>query len=465
MKSLKKQSKNRRGIALVLAMIFVALLASLSVSMVAMSSANAQMANNHKRGNRALANSQSGLQVMRYLFDGMEVSGNLDATSLNAKIQSELTIKQLTGITAACTEDQITISSISLANSGNESFAAVIDLTDPDKWQVKVTGTSGTLTRNINVILNEITQGNPVFDYGVATKGPLLMSGQAGLTGLNADVFIDTSDLSTGTVFTIGSKGEVEGNVYLTDLLPDIDDDRIDVHDNADIGGEEGDTNVNFGADLVDFPVPDPDYFKKYVDFDDENSIINDETNMDDFKVDNDIILNNVIIEAGTNPTFAAKTVINGVLFVEQPNTVTFAGQLIINGIIVAPELVSDDDISSFDFSGQVTCNSVSELDEDQFGELCEETGSFMIVPDSSIDFSGQSNVINGVIACSGISFTGQAGGDIYGSVINYSSEPMVMSGQGALKFYESGTDKNPAGFTPVIKLDYDSDSYQEFRN
>ena len=450
MKSLKKQSKNRRGIALVLAMIFVALLASLSVSMVAMSSANAQLANNHKRGNRVMANAQSGVEIVRHLLGGMAVP-----VSLEAGMQVQLASKGFTGITATYTEDTITLASVPL-DSATENFTAVITLL-ADHWQADITGASNELIRTIRVEFDVIEQGNSVFDFGVATKGPLLMSGQAELTGFNlaveSDVFIDTSAI--GNSFEIGNRALVEGSVHIVDPFA-----TYDIGTKSEVGGETGtdaENNVILGVDPVKFPTPDPEYFRQFA----TGDTIDSTTDLNNYSV-----LNNVIIAANTNPTFASNMTINGVLFVEQPNNVKFAGKVNVTGIIVGTSEVGDvSEDSSFDFSGQVTCQDTSTLEGEEFDAIKEETGTFLIAPGSVVDFSGQATVINGVIACSGARFTGQAGGVINGSIINYSTEPMIMQGQGSLCFNRSGTSSNPAGFIAVDKLDYDTDSYKEIRD
>lgn len=454
MKSLKKRNNNRCGIVFVLALIFVALLTSISVSMVAMTSANAQMANNHKHGNRVLANSQSGLEIVRYLLDGISITSVVDADSLDAKVQAQLASRGLTGVTAVCTEDTITLSSMAL-DTGTENFSASIILLE-DRWQAKINGVSGELSRTIRVDFKIGTQGNSIFDFGVATKGPLMMSGQAELTGFNlaveSDVFIDTSAM--GNSFEIGNKALIEGTVNIVNPYA-----TYDIGNNSEVGGESGSDaadNIILGVDPVDFPTPDPEYFRQFA----TGDVIDSSSNLNNYSV-----LNNVIIAANTNPTFASNMTINGVLFVEQPNKVKFAGKVDIQGIIVGiSDVGSISEDSSFDFSGQVNCEDVSLLEGEEFAAIKNETGSFLIAPGSSVDFSGQANVINGVIACSGVRFTGQAGGVINGSIINYSTEPMIMQGQGSLSFNRSNKENNPAGFRPTMILSYSPISYREIR-
>ena len=171
--------------------------------------------------------------------------------------------------------------------------------------------------------------------------------------------------------------------------------------------------------------------------------------------------MNNVTIAANTNPTFASHVTINGVLFIETPNQVSFAGQSTINGVIVGDGSLDSPD-SSLTFSGQVISNDASSLDEETFGGIVDETGTFILAPGFELDFSGQASTMNGAIAGSGISFSGQAGGLINGSIINYSTDVMTLTGQTNLTFNRSGIDSNPSGFESTPILRFNPGSYSE---
>lgn len=434
---------------LIMAMLFIAIFASLSIAMMTMSSTNVQLANNHHQGNRALVNTQSGVEVVRYLLDGMTIPA-----SIETGMQNQLTIKGLTNITATVSGNEIILSDVSLDSASSDSFSARIT-TLSGQWQVDVTGTNGQINRTVRTIFNMTEQADSVFDFGVATKGALLMTGQSEISGVNlSDVYIDTSIV--GDSFTIGDKGSVAGNVHIVNPSATY---KIGKH--SEIGGETGaaaEDNIILGANPIEFPVPDTDYFRQFVN---PYNIIN-AHNLNDY-INGNVTLDNFTIAGGTDPNFAGTMTIRGVLFIEQPNRVKFAGQLIVQGIIVGDSAVGDDSYDNdIDFSGQVQCLDMAGLTGAEFEAVKQETRTFLIAPGFSADFSGQSNFINGVIAVAGVRFTGQAGGTIDGSIINYSSEPMVMEGQGSLQFNKTGIDDNPAGFTPVMTLHYTPSSYSE---
>lgn len=110
---------------------------------------------------------------------------------------------------------------------------------------------------------------------------------------------------------------------------------------------------------------------------------------------------------------------------------------------------------------GTVDSYPITDLPE-EFGELRDETGTFLMAPGFSASFGGDFTTLNGAIAANGISFFGNAGGTIDGSVLNFSDTPMELTGNSDLFFNRSGTAEMPAGFGPEIILYYVSSSYSE---
>ncbi len=133
----------------------------------------------------------------------------------------------------------------------------------------------------------------------------------------------------------------------------------------------------------------------------------------------------------------------------------------VVNGIIAGDGSL-DSVNSSLKFAGQVTSHDVSTLEGSQYDAIKTQTGTFIVAPGFSLEFSGQNLDMAGAIAGSGVKLTGQAVGLIDGSLINYSSEPMTMSGKSTLKFNRSGRDKVPAGFIPDKRLIFAPSSYSE---
>ncbi len=435
-----------KGCVLIISMIFMVILSVLSISIATMSDNNLQIANNYSKGSRALESAQSGLEILRHYLDNIAVQPTL--SSVASKLQSDMTAYYTSG------DSTIYIPNVTLNSQSKQYYSAVITQVDAKILQLDITGKCDDITRTIRTNFNFDETGNSVFDFGVATKGPLSMTGQAEIDGVNtvdiaieASVYVEGVNGLYGDSFSITNNASVAGNVSIADP-----DGSYTVGTKASVGGVEGDENVFVGVPYVEFPIPNPDYFSVYA----TGPTINSTTNISNYTV-----LNNVTIAANTNPTFASHVIINGVLFIESPNHVSFAGQSTINGVIVGDGNLDSPD-SSIKFSGQVISSDASILNEEQFGGIVNETGTFILAPGFSLDFSGQANTMNGAIAGSGISFTGQAGGMINGSIINYSSDVMTLTGQTTLTFNRSGRDSNPSGFTSTPILKFNPGSYSE---
>jgi hypothetical protein len=142
---------------------------------------------------------------------------------------------------------------------------------------------------------------------------------------------------------------------------------------------------------------------------------------------------------------------------------VSFTGNAEIHGLVLGEgDLDNPSGANQIDFGGTVDSHDVSTLDAGEFGDLVDQTGTFILAPGFSLVFRGNFETLNGVIAASGIEFQGNAGGTINGSVINYSDTCMSLAGNTDLIFNRSGVQEAPAGFEPSIALEFVSNSYYE---
>ena len=457
MKTYSVTKRRCAGIALILTMIILAIIAALAVSLASIASTSIQITDNRQKASNALASAHSGLDVMKYFLNGINASTgsqclNSIATELNIRFATYA--PPITSINFTSTGTEINFAQVSIDSAQNQSFTASLSQLDSDTVKLSVTGFSGSFSKTITADLNVVSRGSSVFNYGVASKGPLQMSGQAEITGVDlavaSSVYIDGG--LSGDSFSITNQASVAGNVYIANPYA-----TVSIGSRAVVGGESGAAAYNhviLDTPAAQFPTPNPSFFESYA----TGPVITSQTQISSYTV-----LNNAKIAPNTNPTFASNIAINGVLFIEQPNVVTFSGQATVRGIIVGDGVVGPStSANKLHFSGQVHCFDVSTLQGAEFDAIKQQTGTFIIAPGFSAEFSGQTNVSNGAIAASGIKFTGQAGGTINGSMINYSSQPVVLSGQSSLFFNRSGTEINPAGFSPVKQLDYLPGTYAE---
>jgi len=443
----------RQGSALIISMIFVLIFSALAVSMATISGTNLQIAENQRKANRARACAESGLEIVRLWLNQVSILGStaeeLQFSEIAASFQSAAyAISNITDITY--NSSSITIPAVMLNSAEGQSFSAAIipHPLDPETLQVDVTGVHGPVAKTISVNYKFGTREHTVFDYGVATKGPLSLAGNILLEGVNVSVESDVYVVSENSnlALEITGNSQIAGDVHISNPLATVDLQG----GQASIGGEtvpEAYDHVTNGMDEVEFPVPNPDYFEHYV--------------VEDINL-TETTFENIRIPPNTNPSFSSDVTLKGVVFIETPNVVTFNGHVNITGIIVGDGDVTDDSgTNHIDFQGTVNSNPVTDLPE-EFGDLRDETGTFLIAPGFSASFGGNFETISGVIAANGIKFYGGAGGTIEGSVINYSDTKMELSGNSDLSFNRSGTIKIPAGFVPEIVLHYDPLSYSE---
>ena len=449
-----------RGAVLIVSMIFVLIFSALAVSMASVSGINVQIAENQCQADYARACAESGLEVIRYWVNRASISGNTSSSErfsqMAASIQSELYDDSITNISTSCVGSTITIPNVSLDSETGQSFSATITQISDDLLQVDVTGTYGSTTRTIRAHYQFGTRANTVFDFGVASRGPLSLTGNVELDGANISVESNAYIESEDSILALSIQGnsQIAGNVKIVNPIAAVDLQG----GNAGIGGETGqdaiDNHVEFGVPPSEFPEPTPSIFAAYA------------TNIVDANTDTsvDVNLTNIKIVAGTDPNFSGQATLKGVVFIETPNVVTFTGNATLTAIIVGDgDWTDDSGTNRINFSGNVESLPVCELPaEAQFEGLHDQTGTFIMAPGFHVSFTGNFTSLSGAIAGNGIEFSGNAGGTINGSIINYSNEGVTLIGNSDLQFNRSGIEEVPAGFVAEIVLHYDPTSYSE---
>ncbi|MBN2457064.1 MAG: pilus assembly PilX N-terminal domain-containing protein [Sedimentisphaerales bacterium] len=449
----------QKGSVLIISMIFILVFSALAVSMASLSGTNVQLANNHHKVNCALACAESGIEVMRYWLDKVSISGTTPSgqifEEISAVFQSQLSA--LPNITPYdYNSSVIAVPAVTLNSQYNEAFSALITQIDSQTFQLDVTGVHDSTRRTIRTRYTLDVTGHTVFDFGIATKGPLSLAGNIQLEGLNisveSNVYIESEN--SNLALSIIGNSQIAGDVKIVNPIANVDLQG----GQAGIGGETGqsaiDNHVLFGVPPTQFPEPNPAYFSDLA------------TNIIDSTTDTsaDAVFENVRIIAGTNPDFSGHVTLNGIVFIETPNILTFNGNTTVTGIIVGNGDYNDNSgTNKINFLGDVDSYPVTDLpDQPQFAQIREETGTFLLSPGFALSFGGSFSTLNGAIAGNGIDFFGNAGGTISGSVINYSDNEMTLSGNSDLLFNRSGVTDVPAGFVPEITLHYDPNSYSE---
>jgi hypothetical protein len=409
---------NRKGAALLVCTIFVLVFSALAVAVASFSGANLQIAENQRRGNGARGSAESGLEVARYWLTRVLVPSSTPPSDYLGAIVDEL----------------------------QSDFAA------NDIINISVNASHRGVTRTIKVSYDIEPYEHAIFNYGLATKGALQFPGNPTIRGnahnWEADIYVESpSDLTA--VYSAGNVN-FDGDISIGN--PDA---GVDLQGDVLIAGDHGqpaiDNHVSSGVDPVDFPVADTEPFRQYA----TGIIIDDATDVND-----SMTLSNVTIAAGTNPTFLGNITIQGIMFIEAPNIVIFEHNVQQNGIIVGNGDPDNPGTNQITFGGNFATGPYPAGSE--YDAIREETGSSILAPGFAASFEGNFSAIDGVMAVSGASFTGNVNAVVKGTMINYSETPVIVEGNATMIFDRANSTKVPAGFDFWRVLNYDPSSYTE---
>jgi hypothetical protein len=450
----------RRGGVLIIALLFIVMFSALAAAVAAFSGINVHLGDNLRKMDNTRSCAESGLEVIRYWLSQVAFSGTTPASerfaTLATNLQTVLNAAGITNVVPVCNATTISFSNVPLNSSRQQSFSAVLTKIDTDSIRVEVTGSNGGLNRTIRSNLIFDRRANNVFDFGVATKGPLQLSGNIDMLGANiaieSNAYIQT-DYSPA--MEIIGNSHIAGNVQITNSSAYVNLQG----GHAGIGGVFGPEAAQppytqYGVPMTEFPEMVPSQFEKYI-----THTLDPATN-----TSNAVVLENIRIPAGMNPNFTGSVTLRGVVYIEAPNKVKFAGSTTVCAVIVGNGSPTDySGTNKITFTGSLASYPVSTLpQEPQFEGVRNELGTFLMAPGFAADFEGPFTTVSGAIAANGITFGGSAGGTIYGSLINYSPNAMDCGGKNDLYFNRSGLTEVPAGFVPQTILRYDASSYTE---
>jgi hypothetical protein len=419
--------------------------------MASMSGVNVQFASNHHNLNSALAAAQSGQEVVRYLLGRVLISSATPQdqyfSEIVSAVQTDQANNSITGITVAA-DGSIPAVTLDSTTGRNFDGQLLIDPSQPTVLQACVTGHSGLTSRTITLSYDIQAYEFPIFNFGLATKGPLDFPGNPTLVAANeaweADVFVESA--GNAIAVQVGGNLNFDGDINIGNASA-----NVDFGGAVQIAGEFGataiDNHVTIGMDSPEFPTPDTDRFVQYA----TGSVIDSSTDL------SHITLTNATIAAGTNPVFEDSVIIEGVLFIESPNVLTFERNVALQGIIVGNgDLVNPDTTANRidilgNFAGQTYPSGA------EFDAIRTEEGSSIVAPGFAMTFAGNFCALEGVVAVSGADFTGNMAALIKGTIINYSETSTVVLGNASMNFDRVGSVKIPAGFDLYRELDYPS--------
>jgi hypothetical protein len=271
--NMEKINKHQ-GVALILAMIFIIIFSAISIGFLSLSSANTQLADNQRTANNALNAAFSGLEMMRHWCSNSVITfpGTMPVDQRYVEfivdLQDILNDAEIPWLYDAHT-GTLTIGSSNapvVLDSAGSSFYAQVTSGGTAGINIQITGKARQITRKIGIQFTYGVHPNSVFDFGVATKGPLELNGGT-LTGATvkseSDVYIESlgDDKALGV---LKSKSEIAGVAKIVN--PDADVDAWDIR--GKVGGYSGqdaiDNSIEIGVTPTEFPYPDAAHFKQY---------------------------------------------------------------------------------------------------------------------------------------------------------------------------------------------------------
>lgn len=450
-------SRKRRGIASVLAMLYLTLFSVLAIGFYAGTTLSGQIARNEKNMSDAQLAAETGLQFIRYQLGQLDFTTAPSDSALLSSVAVQLGTMMngspnMGGNVIAVSNSAITIPSptayMSIDSSGRQKFQAKIT-TSGSFLIVTATGrgTDGNVTRTIQVKFQKAQRSSAIFNYGVASKGKIVTAGSAIITGQGDPTrgsVLSTSSSDPNPV-VIGGK-MVSGDISVTNANANV------TYSGASVGGtsdpaEIAANHIHKGVTAPDFPNVDTSAYSAYA------TQAYDGTST---------TLNNVYIPAGQNPKFSGNTTITGVLYVKAPNVIDFGGNVTLQGVIVVENDVGfNASKNQLNFTGSVTASGIETLPA-AYGNERNLTGAFILAPGFGVNFSGDFGTVSGSIIASQVTFSGNAGGVVKGSIINMDDVVLSVDGSSDIVIASTGTTNYPTGVTFGMKYAPLPDTYAE---
>jgi hypothetical protein len=443
----RRRNVRRRGMASLLAMLFLVLFSAMAIGFYAEVTTASQVAASGQRVGEAQLAAESGMAFLRYHLSSLEVAHDTPDRMMEEIAQQLGMLLNGTGnlggaggtvgYDSARQRIEIPAGANNYVRTPDGSgFKVFIDMNTDRTLRLSAVGRYGAsptgVGRGVEVTFRPDERPAPLLGYGVAGRGPVSVQGNGTIRGVPDQTYgsllITTT---TNPALTMTGPSEVSGDVYLTNAAA-----TTSIAANCSVGGTTDPVarlgHIHRITTAPEFPVIDTDLLRPYATATWTPSI--------------GTTVRNCRVTAGSNPTFAAGTNILGVLYVETPNVITFSGSCTIRGVI-ASQTPFTGSLSSnvLRFSGQATAFDASTLDA-SFGDVRTFTGSSILCPGFDVQFSGGYASISGTIVSSKLSFSGNAGGNISGSVIGLGTQVLTVTGSSQVFLQRPATTQWPVG-------------------
>ena len=418
--------RRRRGIASVLALLYLLIFSALALGFFSAVTIAAQIAHNDEKALGAQVAAESGLKFVQYQLSRVRVPGNTPPNRIMEEVHKDLVAQQGNSDNVAGRGIELSGETIRFP-AGTDNYVALdaegagfrSDISNfGDGWlHVTVDGRyRGTvISRTIELYFESVPLSSNIFDFAIVTRGPIRMTGNASIGGTGM-VPADNSVLSLhqgSTPLTMNGNPSIAGDAYMTNPRG-----NASLTGGASVGGSSirsvRDEHIHIGKPNPDpeLPTVDTSIFLPYV----TSTYTPGQT-----------VYRNVRIPRNTNPTFAGNVRIEGVMYVESPNQLTFSGKTTVVGVIVV-ENGATAGSNTMKFAGQFEATGIPDTADFPDG-LKALKGSAILAPGFDLSFAGQAGTVGGTVVANSFSYRGNAGGIINGTLIALGDPPLSMVG------------------------------------
>lgn len=425
----RQRRSNRGGIASVLAMLYLFIFSALALGFFTAVTMAAQLAHNDEKALNAQVAAESGLSFVQYQLTRVRIPGTTAPNQMLDEVLKDLVAQQGTSDNIAGRGIAIIGTTIHFP-AGPDDFIALDDngagfraeIADAgDGWlRVKVHGRYRglTISRAIEMHFESVMSSTQIFDFGIVTRGPIHLNGNAEIGGGNV-VGPDNSVLSLyqgSTPLVMNGGPSIAGDVYMTN--PNA---RASVSGGASVGGSSigsvRNTHIHAGKPNPEpeLPTVDTSMFLPYV---------------TSTYTPGKALYRNVRIPRNTNPHFSSDVRIEGVMYVEYPNQLKFSGKATVVGTIVVQNGAPAGS-NSMKFTGQFEAQGMESLPQSvDFPEgLRALRGSVLLAPGFDLEFAGKAGTTGGTVVANSFTYRGNSGGVVNGTLIALGEVPLTLAG------------------------------------
>ncbi len=202
--------RGQRGLAYVLALLFLAVFAALAAAMTAVANRFQTISETQASVQGAQAQAEGGLDYILYVTKSVSLSTEPAIDSLAAHLSAKLGSPPAVSGAVSYSANTITISSASPAGCEG-SFAAVITADDATTLTLRVTGAHRGVTRTVSMQL-EVVEDTSVLSYAVTSKVRTIVRGDVNVEG---DLYSSWTRTGAAVPFDIqlGTDGDITGEV------------------------------------------------------------------------------------------------------------------------------------------------------------------------------------------------------------------------------------------------------------